>query len=366
MIQLFAGNATGCSFIYFCRMRHVTVPVFIPELACPNRCVFCNQRNISGKQCQPGEEEVLYTIEEHLRTIPQGSVIEIGFFGGNFTGIERDLQENYLRMVQPYLLKGTIHGIRLSTRPDYIDREILEFLKHLRVTTVELGAQSLDDEVLVQSGRGHTADIIEHASRLITGSGLRLGLQMMLGLPGDSLDKALYTARKIISLGAEETRIYPTLVIRDTALEFLYRSGKYVPLSLPEAVHQAKEVVKLFEEARVRILRTGLHPSEGLINGDNLVAGPFHVSFGELVATALWREKLDALVSNLSEDLQKNGGICITVPAGQLNAAIGHQGANKKLLQNYYHPLKFVESPALAGRAFQINPLQGLNKRRSK
>jgi len=347
-------------------MRHVTIPVFIPELACPNQCVFCNQRNISGKQSQPGKEEVLKTIEDHLRTISQGSVIEIGFFGGNFTGIDRDLQENYLRLVQPYLLNGKIHGIRLSTRPDYIDQEILEFLKHYRVTTVELGAQSLDDEVLVQSGRGHTAGAVEHASRLITGSGLRLGLQMMLGLPGDSLDKALYTARKIISLGAEETRIYPTLVIRDTALELRFRSGDYTPLSLHEAVHQAKEVVKLFEEAGVRILRTGLHPSEGLLNGDNLVAGPFHVSFGELVATALWREKLDALLSKLSEDPQQNGGVCISVPAGQLNAAIGYQGANKKLLQKFYYPLKFVESPALAGRVFQINPLPGLNKRRSK
>ena len=171
-------------------------------------------------------------------------------------------------------------------------KKYLQLLKAYHVSTIELGAQSMDDEVLQLSGRGHNSEGIFLASKMIKESGFSLGLQMMLGLPGDTLEKSIMTAKNIVALKADNTRIYPTLVIKDTELEILYKEKKYNPLSLEQAVEWAKEVYKIFEEANVTVLRMGLHPSEGLISGESLIAGPFHVSFGELVMTALWKDVL--------------------------------------------------------------------------
>ena len=176
-------------------MKHFTIPVFVPELACPNRCVFCNQHSISGCRQQPEPEEVREIVDKHLSTISsEDSHIEIGFFGGSFTGIELGLQEKYLSVAHAYLRAGKIRGIRLSTRPDYVNHEVLNLLKSYGVTTVELGAQSLDNEVLKLSGRGHTVADVEKASAMILSAGFKLGLQMMTGLPGDSPEKSIETA----------------------------------------------------------------------------------------------------------------------------------------------------------------------------
>lgn len=283
--------------------------------------------------------------------------MEIGFFGGNFTGIDLELQREYLELTRKYTDEGTVQGIRLSTRPDYIDHERLQMLKSYPVKTIELGAQSLDEEVLKLSGRGHTVEDVVRASALIREYGFELGLQMMIGLPGDSLEKSLQTAVQIIELGAGCTRIYPTLVIRDTELEESYKKGLYAPLSLEEAVSWTKVIVRKFEKSPVKILRTGLHPSEGLLNGENLVAGPFDVSYGEMVTSALWKEDLQGWLEFNSiqapEEGQLKRKLMIEVAQRHVNAAIGRNASNRKMLQEFFGEVKFVANPELLGREFK-------------
>lgn len=329
-------------------MPHYIIPVFVPELACPNRCVFCNQQNISGTLCHPTAEEVTGIIRRNLSTIPPGNHVEVAFFGGNFTGIERGLQEAYLDLVQPFIREGRTQSIRVSTRPDYIDVQALELLQRYRVKCIELGAQSLDGEVLKLSGRGHSADDVRRASDLVRQHGFTLGLQMMTGLPGDTPEKSIYTAKEIVKLGAENTRIYPTLVIRDTMLEKMYLSGRYDPLSLEDAVSRSADLVPLFLEAGVKILRIGLHPAEGFMDSSSLVAGPFHVAFGEMVYSEVWRRIFS------SRTFSPEGGpvLRIAVPRGMRNAAIGHRAVNKAMLLNHFGKVTFEEDDSLKGLEF--------------
>ena len=326
--------------------KYFTIPVFIPELACPFQCLYCNQQKISGTLKIPSDSEIRKIIDEHLNTIPEDAHIELGFFGGNFTGIPMKEQKHYLDLVQDYLNDKKINAIRCSTRPDYINEEVLKMLKKYGMKTIELGAQSMDDKVLKRAGRGHTAKDVIRASELIKGAGFNLGLQMMIGLPGDRKEKSIRTAKKIIELGAENTRIYPTLVIRDTKLEELYHSGKYTPLSLDEAVEWTAEILELFENANVKILRVGLHPSEGLADGSELIAGPFHPSFRELVYTEIWCKKL----KNLNLDVDS---ITLVVNPKELNYAIGYNGTNKIFLKEKFKKVKFKTDPELLDRDFK-------------
>ena len=332
-------------------VKHYTIPVFTPEMACPFRCVFCNQQKISGHTESPDFDEVTKTIRTCLGTFKQGEKqVEVGFFGGTFTGIPEKVQEKYLQTVQPFLDKGEVQGIRLSTRPDYIDIPVLERLKKYRVTTIELGAQSLDEEVLKTARRGHTVRQVEEASALIREAGFRLGLQMMIGLPGDTPDKAMATAEKIIAMGAADTRIYPTLIIKDTVLHHWYKEGKYRPLSLPEAVNWSKQLLLKFETAGVRVIRLGLHPSEGLLTGTELVAGPFHPSFRELVLTEIWHDLLQPLTK---EKKQETTFLKLEVPAKELNYATGYGGKNKKWLREQFAGVQFQGNPMLPERTFR-------------
>jgi len=335
------------------KARHFTIPVFIPEEACPNRCVFCNQQRIAGADYAPSVAEVTAKVETHLATIPEGSEVEIGFFGGNFTGIPEAEQKAYLESVQPYIQPGRVRGIRLSTRPDYISTGILDLLKQYRVTAIELGAQSLDAEVLELAGRGHTAEQVQEASHMIREYGFNLGLQMMIGLPGDTAAKSLFTAQEIIRLGADCTRIYPTLVIKNTELEQLFLDGKYQPLSLDEAVNRVADLVPLFINAGVKILRIGLHPSEGLMDNTSLVAGPFHVAFGEMVFSEAWRR----IVSKLDFKNGKRNILTLTVASGMRNAAIGHQAMNKAFLLESFRKVVFTESDDLKGFEYHVDTL---------
>lgn len=320
-------------------MKNYTVPVFVPELACPNRCVFCNQNSISGCHNQPSASEVREIIESRLKTIPRSDThIEIGFFGGNFTGIDEQQQKEYLEIASNYYLEKRVHGIRVSTRPDYISSESLSFLKKYNVSTIEIGAQSLDEEVLKLAGRGHSVRDIEYASALIKKNGFRLGLQMMTGLPGDSPEKSILTARKIIELGADDTRIYPTLVINNTRLSELWQKGLYQPQSLEEAVDLTATLISIFNEAGVNIIRVGLHPSEDLITGNEMLSGPFHPSFRQLAETELWRRKLVRVMDNSAD----NNEVVIPVPADQLNEAIGFESANRKMLLKHFRKVTFT------------------------
>lgn len=309
---------------------HYTIPIFIPQKACPFQCVYCNQYKITDHQQSFEPEEVINTIERYLTTFPEKAVKRIGFFGGSFTGMSIEEQNSYLDIVQPYIDAGKIDTIQLSTRPDYINEEILENLKKHRVSIVELGAQSLDERILAIVGRGHSVKDVEEASKMINGYGFELGLQMMIGLPGDTREGALRTAHKIIELGAKNTRIYPTLVIKDTVLERMYNDGEYTPLSLEEAVEWCSELMRLFEENNVKILRVGLHPSEGLMNRSSLIAGPFHVSFRELVMTRIWHDRLVKIFAGRNGDEK----IVIDVPRDEMRYVIGYGSANRKLLKD--------------------------------
>ena len=326
--------------------KHYTIPIFIPELACPFQCVFCNQRKITGKKLIPDDREIKKTVEDHIASFKiKNRIVEIGFFGGSFTGIPMDQQEHYLKLIQPYLESNQVSGIRLSTRPDYISVEVLELLKKYNVTTIELGAQSMDDEVLKASFRGHTVQQTEEASQLILEYGFELGLQMMIGLPGDTFEKSLRTAHRIIELGASNTRIYPTVVIKDTALNKWFDEGKFIPLSLEESIHWTKQILPVFEQAKLKVLRVGLHPSEGLLNGEDLIAGPFHQSFKELVLTEIWSDLLKPLT-----ELKAKKNIEIIVPEKEINYAIGYQAKNKKMLMEHFDEVKYIDSPDFIDR----------------
>ena len=298
----------------------------------------------------PEEAEIIAQIEKYLGGFPQGAHIEIGFFGGSFTGVPVDDQKHFLEIAQPYLKSGRIHGIRVSTRPDYISESRLDLLQAYGVTTIELGAQSLDEDVLLKSKRGHSIADVEKAASLIRFYGFTLGLQMMTGLPGDTLEKTLMTAHRIVELGADNTRIYPALVIKNTELEELYLSGQYIPLSIEEAVFRVKQIIPIFEAADITILRIGLHPSEGLLNGDDLVAGPFHPSFRELAETALWGD----LFKDLSLPASSIDELEISVPVGQRNMAIGYNAVNRKKLALTHKKVGFVEDPSLRNHQFSF------------
>lgn len=325
------------------------IPIFIPQAGCPFQCVFCNQSRIASTPCIPDPEEIHLVIRQRLATIPPTAKIQIAFFGGSFTGLPSAIQENYLKIASSYIDSGRVSSVRISTRPDFIDQENLSLLKKHRVESIELGAQSLDDEVLRLSGRGHTAADVMEASGMILSHGFSLGLQMMIGLPGDTRLKARKTAMKIVEAGADHTRIYPSLVIRGTRMEKWYAQKKYQPLELYEAAEWTADLLEIFERGNVKVLRVGLHPSEGLMNGDDLAAGPFHVSFRELALTALWRKRLENIVFDNDKKIE------IRVPPGQINYAIGYRSANRNHLLRYHSFVTFKTDTALRGREFYVD-----------
>lgn len=332
-------------------MKHYTIPVFIPMHACPFRCIFCDQEKISGHCGMPAPEEIKTLINNHLDTIPKhDTFIEVGFFGGTFTGLPLQQQIGLLNIAEQYLFDGKIHSIRLSTRPDFIDENIVTTLKEHHVTTIELGAQSMDDDVLRRSKRGHNVNDIILAAGIIVQNGIRLGLQMMIGLPGDSPEKDIHTAYRFIGLGAADVRIYPVLVIRGTVLEKMYLEGRYTPLTLNEAVSGTASVYRLFRDAGVNVIRTGLHPSEGLLSGQELIAGPFHVSFRELVLTELWKQKF--LGINIPATCRR---LVVHVPAKEINYAVGYGSSNRKLLKEKYADVVFISDPSLKPGDFYVD-----------
>lgn len=332
-------------------LKHYTIPIFIPELACPHQCVFCDQRKISGQIDIPTIPEIKKKIQTYLKTIPvKRNRVEIGFFGGSFTGIPIEQQIEYLEAAASFVKGSRVYGIRISTRPDYIDENILKILKKYKVKTIELGAQSMDDEVLAKSGRGHNVECIEKSSKMILDAGFELGLQMMIGLPLDTRERALNTAQRIVELGATNTRIYPTLVIKGTQLEKLYLEGKYFPMRMTEAILWAKDLYLFFEKTSVQVIRIGLHPSEELDSEHSLVAGPYHPSFKELVLTEIWKEHL---FENI--EFKPNKSIIIYVPFEQLNYAIGHGSENVKLLENHFTSVKIKADIKLINRSFYVD-----------
>lgn len=327
--------------------KHINIPIFIPELACPNRCKFCNQQSISGQINIPDEKSIRSIIKNYLSTVSEETDVEIAFFGGNFTGIPISDQIKYLSLANEYL-GDRVKKIRISTRPDYINKQILENLKLFNVKTIELGTQSMFNDVLTASGRGHTVEDSVNAAGLIKDYGFDLGLQMMIGLPSDSREKSVETAKQIVSLGAVSTRIYPLLVIKNTEIEKLYYQHEYTPLSVDDAVRITAELVRIFENNNVKILKVGLHPSEAFTKGGELIAGPFHSSFRELVYTYIWGEIFN------SYKFIKSKEIIIYVAPSEINFAAGYQAVNKNYIQQQFGKVKFGTDVNLTGRNFYV------------
>ncbi|MBI5048238.1 MAG: radical SAM protein [Deltaproteobacteria bacterium] len=263
------------------RKKQLIIPIFIPHYGCPHQCIFCNQTSITGKERLPDTTEVAITIGDYLKTWKGSGKKEVAFYGGSFTGLDKNMQEEFLAATCRFVSAGLIDSVRVSTRPDYITKEELMFLKSYNVETVELGVQSMDDEVLKLSGRGHTAEDTEEAVMLLKKYGFKVGLQFMPGLPGDTEEIVLCTANKIAELEPDFVRIYPTIVVRDTPLEKMYMSGLYNPWPLTEMVDICKMLVSLFNAKKIPIIRLGLQPTEALEQG--IVAGPYHPSFRGLV-----------------------------------------------------------------------------------
>jgi histone acetyltransferase (RNA polymerase elongator complex component) len=316
--------------------KHVIIPVFVPHKGCPHNCIFCNQKKISGQMDERGPEKVSQIIEEHLATIRPGSFVELAFYCGSFTAIDFNLQRKFLEVASPYLNSGKISEIRLSTRPDYIDDKILALLKQYGVRTIELGVQSLDDEVLRASCRGHDAACVYEAAALIRERGFRLGIQTMTGLPGDTREKCLDTARKVISISPEIVRIYPVLVIRGTALEELYRSGRYAPQQLDEAVGLCAELLDLYEAHGIQVIRIGLQITENINDSEKseVAAGPIHPALRQLVESR-------RMLCHMEREIKKQGitgakSLTITAGASNLSNVIGQKRCNVEYLSEKY------------------------------
>ncbi|MBR5586334.1 MAG: radical SAM protein [Clostridia bacterium] len=308
-------------------MRHYNIPVFVPHKGCPNDCVFCNQKKITGQQ-EGSPDEAEKIIEEHLSTMERPYFAEIAFFGGSFTGIELSLQKKYLEIAKKFVDSGDVDGIRLSTRPDYISAEILDMLKSYGVTAVELGAQSMDDGVLRKNHRGHSADDTKKAVTLLKEYGFETGLQMMTGMYGSDAKTDLFTGMEIAKLSPDTVRIYPTIVLSDTMLEKLFESGEYIPPSLDESVEVCAKLHGIFDEKGIKIIRTGLQSTDTICEKGNIVAGAYHSAFGELVLSRIFRDEMEEKV--------KNGEKVIFVPKKQLSVAIGQKKTNIKYFKEKY------------------------------
>ncbi|MBE6592875.1 MAG: radical SAM protein [Ruminococcaceae bacterium] len=315
--------------------KHVNIPIFIPHMGCPNNCVFCNQHTISGH----GEFELdraKREIDEALSTISVDTPTEIAFFGGSFTGIDRALMVSLLELAESYVRSGRVSEIRLSTRPDYIDSEILSILSRYSVRTVELGLQSLDRDVLLASKRGHDAECARRACRAIKQAGFELIGQMMIGLPHSNAKKEIETAREICELGADGARVYPTVVFAETELADMMIRGAYVPLELEDAVERTKNVLDVFERAGVPCIRVGLCASENLRDASRAIAGANHEAIGEMAMSALYFDRICEELDRLGRDKKKGGGVKIFVSRGSVSKAVGQKRVNKiKICEKY-------------------------------
>ena len=325
--------------------KHINIPLFIQHMGCPNQCVFCDQRAITGAHsfCF---EKVREDIEIVLSTAGDAEV-EIAFFGGSFTGIDRDLMVRLLDIAEEYVKKGKVIGMRMSTRPDYISREILDILKRYTITQIELGIQSMSDKVLNACKRGHTVDDTINACRLIKEYGFSFVGQMMVGLPGADAETEVECANMICDMGAAATRIYPLVVFKNTPLTEMTARGEYVPLTVEEAVERSANVYEVFALRNVKCLKIGLHETENLHSEESYYAGPNHAALGEMVRGEIYRRRI---MNSIAEDV-KGKNIEIYVPRGKISMVVGQKKANKEriLKETGAHRIKILEKDELLG-----------------
>lgn len=316
--------------------KHINIPIFIPHLGCPNQCVFCNQHTITGAEFHA--ETVRTQIEEALLTVNKETEAEIAFFGGSFTGIDRALMIELLEIANSYIISGRVKAIRCSTRPDYIDQEVLDILKQYNVGVIELGLQSTDNNVLSLCKRGHDFESEKKACELILENGFQLVGQMMIGLPGSDAETERATADFIVKSGAVGTRIYPTVVFNDTELCHMARVGRYSPLTEREAIVRSADVFKIFKDNGIDVIRIGLCSSENLSDEATYFAGPNHPALGELVESEFYYKIIMDKLSYADKSVEMHIRICCA--CGELSKVVGHKKINKQRIQSLFPALQ--------------------------
>ncbi len=317
---------------------HSNISIFVPHIGCTNKCSFCNQRYITGTFKAPRQKDVRKAISNAKNSpIYNPNTTEIAFFGGSFTAINPTYMEDLLITASEAVKNGDACGIRISTRPDAINDDILKLLKKYHVTAIELGAQSLDNKVLRMNNRGHTAADVKNAAELIKSYGFELGIQMMTGLYADNDDITIKTAKKIIEIKPDTVRIYPTIVLKDTYLSALYADNIYKPQTLNEAISLASKLYLMFTEANIRVIRLGLHS----IENEAYIAGPWHPAFSELCQSGIMLKKA---LSTLVE----KGKYIIYVGKSDVSKMIGQKRCNIVFLESHGFYCKVKEKEGLS------------------
>jgi len=331
------------------------IPVFVPHMGCPHRCVFCNQVSITGHEDrQVSRRDVAVHIMEFLDY--KGShrnSVEVAFYGGSFLGLPEAYRHGLLGEALGFVEKGLVDGVRFSTRPETVTRENLLALAPYNVQTVEVGAQSMDDEILLLSRRGHTARDTKDAVERLRACGMTVGIQIMPGLPGDTAETILETGRRIVELQPDFVRIYPTVVVQNTVLETWYRAGRFVPLSLADAVELSKRLYLLFEGHGISVIRMGLQGTETLSPSGALVAGPFHPAFGHLVHSAVFLERAIKAVERQKAVAER---LTIRVHPSDVPKVRGLKNHNVKELTRRFHlkQLEVIEDPNIRRNTLQV------------
>lgn len=313
-------------------MRSI-VPVFIPHLGCPHLCIFCNQKKISGTLKAPSRDEIISLVDEY-RSADFSKEYELAFFGGSFTSISLEKQRYYLETAAKLKAEGKIIGIRFSTRPDAIDSNILKMAKEYKVDTIELGVQSLNSRVLTLSERGHTVLDVEKAVKLIKENGFNLGLQVMPGLMGDDEKTIAETIAQTISLKPDFVRIYPTVIIKETKLAEYYYSGNFKPIPLSKMVEIVAGAYLSFIANNIKVIRMGLQAVDNLTEEKDLVAGPYHPAFGELVFGEIYRQ---ILLSFIEKHSIRDGILTVKANSGDFSKILGQKKTNKDFLKREYN-----------------------------
>lgn len=341
--------------------KEYIIPIFVPHLGCKKCCTFCNQKTISGETKQVTAEDVKDTIEYYLKNFKnKDNYIEVAFFGGSFTAIEQEKQEELLSAVQPYIQDKKVDSIRLSTRPDAIDKNILKMLKRYNVKTIELGVQSTNDYILEKCKRGHSFEDVAKASKLIRQYRFNLGHQIMVGLPESTEKDDIQSAKDSIKLKPKMVRIYPVLVIKGTELENEFNKGEFTPLTVNQAVERSKEIIKLFNKKHIQVIRVGLQNTDTITSSSKkeseVVAGPYHPAFGQIVDDSIWYDKIVEEIKKINAKVIR---VEIEANTKDINNIVGHKRENIEKLKDIYAVLTTVKvNDKIKPGKFKINVLE--------
>lgn len=311
-------------------MAHINIPIFVPHYGCPHQCVFCNQKTITGQKSPVSLIDAEKIITDHLKTTKEDDFVEIAFFGGSFTAIDRETQTSLCALAKKYIDMGKVNTFRCSTRPDCINEGILDNLKRFGIGTIELGVQSTDEEVLILSERGHTREDVFRASALIKSYGINLGLQMMTNLPGDTFEKSVKTCEDLISLDPVCVRIYPTITLEGTKLYSMYKEGIYTPYTLEETTELLSVLIDKFNDANIDVIRVGLQTTDE-INSDTVI-GPYHQAIRELAESRIFRKKLE---NEISDKTYKS--LNVYVNPRFISKAVGQKRSNVLYFKEKYN-----------------------------